>query len=65
MTLEDLSWIVVVNGLVQLSGLLLLGIFLVLGHREMIRMTRAVAGLVYQENEKTRARIDEALGRPR
>jgi hypothetical protein len=60
--MENLSWIVVVNGLVQLSGLLLLGVFLVRGHREMIRMTRAVAGLVYQENERTRARIDEALG---
>ncbi|MGH7326567.1 MAG: hypothetical protein ACREJ9_18250 [Candidatus Rokuibacteriota bacterium] len=59
MTLDGLSWIVIVNGLVQLSGLLLLGIILVRGHREMVRISRAVAGLVYQESEKTRARIDE------
>jgi hypothetical protein len=59
MTLDGLSWIVIVNGVVQLSGLLLLGVVLVRGHREVVRMSRAVAGLVYQESEKTRARIDE------
>lgn len=59
MTLDNLSWIVIVNGLVQLSGLLLLGIILVRDYREMVRISRAVAGLVYQESEKTRARIDE------
>ncbi len=32
--------------------------------REAIRIGRAVAGLVYQEEEKTRARLDELLGRP-
>jgi hypothetical protein len=63
MIVDSLSWIVIVNGLVQLSGLLLLGIFLVRGHREVVRMSRAVAGLVYQESEKTRAHLDEALRR--
>lgn len=55
---------VFVNGLVQLTGLLVLGIVLVRGHREVVRMSRALAGLVYQESDKTRARIDEVLGRP-
>jgi hypothetical protein len=63
MTSEGLTWIVVVNGVVQLAGLILLAFVLVRGHREIARITRAVAGLVYQENEKTRARIEEALGR--
>jgi hypothetical protein len=64
MTLKNLGWIVIANGLVQLAGLLLLGVFLVRGHREVVRMTRAVAGLVYQESERTRARIDEVLRHP-
>ncbi len=41
---------------VQFVGLFMLGRML----RESQRLTRAVAGLVYQENERTRA----ALGRP-
>ncbi len=32
--------------------------------REVARIGRAVAGLVYQEEEKTRTRLDELLGRP-
>jgi len=63
MTLEGLTWIVVVNGLVQLAGLVLLGIFLGRGQREIARMTRAVAGLVYQEEEKTRTLIKDLLAR--
>lgn len=55
MTLEGLTWIVVVNGLVQLVGLVLL----IRGQRDIARMTRAVAGLVYQEEEKTRTRLEE------
>jgi len=31
--------------------------------REVARIGRAVAGLVYQEEEKTRARLDELLSR--
>ena len=60
MTLDGLSWIVIVNGLAQLSGL----VILVRGQREIVRISRAVAALVYQESEKTRARIDEALAGP-
>jgi len=41
---------------VQIFGLIVLARML----RESQRLTRAVAGLVYQENERTRA----ALGRP-
>ncbi len=32
--------------------------------REVARIGRAVAGLVYQEEEKTRARLEELLSRP-
>ena len=59
MTLEGLTWIVVVNGLVQLAGF----IVMIRNHREIVRMTRGVAGLVYQESEKTRARLDELFRR--
>ncbi len=66
MTLEGLGWIVFVNGVVQLAGL----VILILGQRaiarsaeEIARMTRAVAGLVYQEEEKTRALLKELLSR--
>ncbi len=58
MTLEGLTWIVVMNGLVQLAGL----VVMIRNHREIVRMSRGVAGLVYQESEKTRARLDELLG---
>jgi hypothetical protein len=63
MTLEGLTWIVVVNGIVQLAGLVLLGVLLTRGQREIARITRAVAGLVYQEEEKTRTRVEELLAR--
>jgi hypothetical protein len=62
MTLEGLSWIVITNGLVQLAGLILGLILMIRNHREIVRMTRGLAGLVYQESEKTRARLDELLG---
>jgi len=63
MTLEGLTWIVVLNGVVQLAGLVLLGVFLVRGQQEIARMTRAVAGLVYQEEEKTRTVIRDLVAR--
>ena len=66
MTHEGLAWVVVVNGAIQLTGLIViitLGIIGIKGHREVTRMTRAVAGLVYQESDKTRARLDELFGR--
>jgi hypothetical protein len=62
MTLEGLSWIVITNGLVQLAGLILGLILMIRNHREIVRMTRGLACLVYQESEKTRARLDELLG---
>ncbi len=62
MTLEGLSWIVITNGLVQLAALILGLILMIRNHREIVRMTRGLAGLVYQESEKTRARLDELLG---
>ena len=65
MTLEGLSWIVIVNGLVQLAGLVAIIVMAVQAHREhreIMRLSRGVAGLVYQENEKIRARLDELFG---
>jgi hypothetical protein len=59
MTLAGVSWIVVVNGLIQLSWL----VVIIRYERQFARMTRAVAGLVYQESDKTRARLDELSGR--
>jgi hypothetical protein len=58
MTLDALTWIVGVNGLVQLGGL----VVMIRNHREIVRMTRGLVGLVHQESEKTRARLDEVLG---
>jgi hypothetical protein len=51
-----LACIVVGGFTVQILGLIVLARML----RESQRLTRAVAGLVYQENERTRS----ALGRP-
>ena len=59
MRLEGLTWIVVLNGLIQVSGL----IVIIRYELQLARMTRAVAGLVYQESDKTRARLDELFGR--
>ena len=50
-----LAWIAVGGFTAQLLGLIVLALML----RESQRLTRAVAGLVYQESERTRA----ALGR--
>ena len=47
----------VVSIVVGVSGLLILGIVLGSMLRECQRLTRAVAGMVYQESEKTRAVI--------
>lgn len=62
MTLDGLSWIVIANGLAQLAGLITMMIMMIRNHREMVRMTRGLAGLVYQESDQTRARLDELLG---
>lgn len=52
-----LFFLVAVGGFtIQILGLIVLALML----RESQRLTRAVAGLVYQEGERTRA----ALGRP-
>jgi hypothetical protein len=63
-TVEGLAWIVLANGVLQIAGLALLGLVVVRSRRDLDRLIRAVAGLVYQESEKTRARIDEVFGRP-
>ena len=62
MSLENLTWIVIANGLVQLAGLIAIVRYLVRNHREIVRMIRGTAGLVYQESEKTRTRLDELFG---
>jgi len=51
-----LAWIAIGGFTVQILGLIVLGLML----RESQRLTRAVAGVVYQEGERTRS----ALGRP-
>ncbi len=51
-----LAWIAISGFTMQVLGLIVLALML----RESQRLTRAVAGLVYQEGERTRA----ALGRP-
>ena len=61
MTFQDLSWIVIANGLVQLGGLVAILVISIRHHRELVR-DRAIAGLVYQESEKTRAYLDQFFG---
>lgn len=61
MTLEGLTWIVVVNGLVQLAGLVLLGVFLIRSQRELVRLFKVVGNLVYQEEKKTRTLLKDLL----
>jgi len=51
-----LFWVAIGGFTIQILGLIVLALML----RESQRLTRAVAGLVYQEGERTRA----ALGRP-
>jgi hypothetical protein len=63
--LEGLTWIVVANGLVQLAGLIVIIRYHIVSlreHREIMRLIRGTAGLVYQEDEKTRTRLDELFG---
>ena len=52
-----LGVLLVVTTVLQVCGILILGSML----RECQRLTRAVAGLVYQEGERTRAAL---AGRP-
>lgn len=44
----------IVGFAVQLTGLVILGLMARQSHRESQRLTRAVAGLVYQESDKIR-----------
>jgi hypothetical protein len=65
MLLENLTWIVIANGLVQLAGLIVIVRYHIVSlreHREIVRLIRGTAGLVYQESEGTRARLDELFG---
>ncbi len=63
-SLYDLSMIVIVNGAIQLTGLVIM-ITITLrgsrdmrrGHDELKRLDIVIGGLVYQEDEKTRALI--------
>jgi hypothetical protein len=55
-----LAALLVVAIAVPIVGFFLLGRMT----REVARIGRVVADLVYQEEEKTRARLDELLGRP-
>jgi hypothetical protein len=56
-----LGVLVVLSIAIGIGGLLILGLVLGAMLRESQRLTRAVAGLVYQESEKTRGTI---TGRP-
>lgn len=59
---EHLPWIVIVNGLVQLTGLIVILVIGIRHYRELVRLDRAIAGLIYQESEKTRAYLDQFFG---
>ncbi len=56
-----LGMLLVIAIAIGIGGLLVLGLVLGAMLRESQRLTRAVAGLVYQEGEKTRALL---TGRP-
>jgi hypothetical protein len=56
-----LGVLLVVSIAIGVGGLLVLGLVLGAMLRECQRLTRAVAGMVYQEGERTRAAI---AGRP-
>ena len=60
MTHEGLAALLVIGGVIALG---LLG-FAIWAVRDVARMTRAVAGLVYQEEEKTRTLIKDVSSRP-
>ena len=55
-----LGWLLVLGIAIGVAGLTILGVVLGSMLRESQRLTRAVAAMVYQEGEMTRA----ALGRP-
>jgi hypothetical protein len=55
-----LGWLLVLGVVIGVGGLTILGLVLGSMLRESQRLTRAVAAMVYQEGENTRA----ALGRP-
>lgn len=63
MPTDSLPWLIVLNGAVQLAGLVLLALITIRGHRELARIGRAIAGHVIQEEEKTRAEIRAATAR--
>ena len=60
-SIYDLSMIVVIHAVIQLLGLVALVVLFIRGWRQMTRIGRATAALIYQENDKTRARVDEVL----
>lgn len=65
MTLDGLSVVIVSGFVLQIAGLIFLGVFLAREVREVARIGRAVAGLVYQEEERTRDLILGVGGPPR
>ena len=52
MTLDGLSVVIVSGFVLQIAGLIFLGVFLAREVREVARIGRAVAGLVYQEEAR-------------
>ena len=78
-SLHDVSMVVIVNGVIQLTGLVVIIALtikgfrdmrrgheeLARGHAELKRLDIVIGGLVYQEDEKTRAlitaRFDELM----
>ena len=64
MTHETLTTVALT--IVALTGLALVtgGVGIVREVREVARLTRAVAGLVVQEERKPRAEVQAAIGRP-
>lgn len=62
MTHEDLPWLIILNGAIQLTGL---AVILTIGfrwYRELVRLGRVTGAMIAQESEKMRARLDQIFG---
>ncbi len=61
---DSLARLIVLNGTVQLVGLVLLALITIRAHRELARISRAIAGLVIREEQNTRAETRAAGAHP-
>ena len=59
---EGLGWLIIIGGVIQLSGLFLLGLQLREARRETQRLFTATAGMVHQEAQKILADLERRRG---